>query len=132
MLGFIGGCFTLCVDQESRTRIRRKLLPLVCRFIVWSAYVVFIACTIERTHLIELWKLFLPFMYSVVKAPGCCIPGVLYQKSHALELAKYLESIQCNDKYPVDVAMDDFADKSNLERYLLSQTCSVTLVSIQV
>lgn len=119
VLGFVGGCFAVWVDLKRRTRITRKLLPLVCSFIVWSAYVVLIARSVGRTHLIELRKLFLPFMYSVVKAPGCCTPGVLYQKSHALELAKYLESIQCSDKYPMDIAMDDFADKRDLDRYLV-------------
>ena len=119
VIGFVGGCFAVWMDLKCRARIRRKLLPLVCSFIVWSAYFVLVACSVKRTHLIELRKLFLPFMYSVVKAPGCCIPGVLFQKSHALELANYLESIQCGVNYPVDVAMDDFADKRNLERYLV-------------
>lgn len=73
---------------------------------------------------ITVRKHFLPFTYSVVQAPACCNQGTPKQKSHALELAKYLESIQCSDKWSVDVAMDDFANKMNLENYLVASVVS--------
>ena len=57
---------------------------------------------------ITVRKHFLAFAYSVVQAPGCCNQGAPKQKLHALELDKYLESIQYSDKWSVDVAMDDF------------------------
>ena len=118
LIGVLGGCVGIWVDLKFKNRTRTNKLSLFCTFLVWSIYVVLFVYTVGRAHLIELRKLS-PFMYSVIKAPGCCTPGVLYQRSRALELAKFLKSVNCNDTYPMDVAIDDFAKKSNLERYLV-------------
>lgn len=58
-------------------------------------------------------------MYFVVKVFGCCILGVFYQKLYVFEFVKYLELIQCSDKYLLDIVMDDFVDKRDLDRYLV-------------
>lgn len=118
LIGLLGGCFGLWVSSKFRKRTRTKVTSLVCSFIVWTVYFVLLVYTVGRAHWIELRKLS-PLMYSVVKAPGCCTPGVLYQRTHARELASYLKSVDCSNTYPMDVAIDDFAKRSNLERYLV-------------
>lgn len=117
LIGIVGGSLAVWVQLKMRNRTRRKL-SLYCTFTVWGVYVVLVVYTVGRAHWIELRKLS-PLMYSVVKAPGCCTPGVLYLRSHAHNLANFLKSVQCSEKYPMDVAIDDFADKMNLERYLV-------------
>ena len=118
LIGALGGCLGVWLDLKFRNRTRNKKLSLYCTFIVWTVYFILAVYTVGRVHWIELRKLS-PLMYSVVKAPGCCTPGVLYQRSHARDLANFLKTVNCNDKYPMDVAIDDFAKKSNLERYLV-------------
>lgn len=117
LIGIVGGSLAVWVQLKMRNRTRRKL-SLYCTFTVWGVYVVLVVYTVGRAHWIEFRKLS-PLMYSVVKAPGCCTPGVLYLRSHARNLANFLKSVQCSEKYPMDVAIDDFADKMNLERYLV-------------
>ena len=117
LIGILGGTLAVWVQLKMRNTIRRKV-SLYCTFTVWGVYVVLVVYTVGRAHWIELRKLS-PVMYSVVKAPGCCTPGVLYPRLHAYSLANFLKSIQCSANYPMDVAIDDFANKMNLERYLV-------------
>lgn len=117
LIGILGGSLAVWVQLKMRTTTRRKV-SLCCTFTVWGVYVILVVYTVGRAHWIELRKLS-PVMYSVVKAPGCCTPGVLYPRSHARNLANFLKSVQCSEKYPMDVAIDDFANKMNLERYLV-------------
>ena len=117
LFGILGGTLAVWVQLKMQNTIRRKV-SLYCTFTVWGVYVVLVVYTVGRAHWIELRKLS-PVMYSVVKAPGCCTPGVLYPRFHAYSLANFLKSIQCSENYPMDVAIDDFANKMNLERYLV-------------
>ena len=117
LIGILGGTLAVWVQLKMRNTIRWKV-SLYCTFTVWGVYVVLVVYTVGRAHWIELRKLS-PVMYSVVKAPGCCTPGVLYPRFHAYSLANFLKSIQCSANYPMDVAIDDFANKMNLERYLV-------------
>jgi len=117
LIGIVGGSLAVWVQLKMRSPIQRKI-SLYCTFAVWGVYVVLVVYTVGRAHWIELRKLS-PVMYSVVKAPGCCTPGVLYPRSHARNLANFLKSVQCSESYPMDVAIDDFAKKMNLERYLV-------------
>ncbi|XP_078352459.1 GPI-N-acetylgalactosamine transferase PGAP4-like [Oculina patagonica] len=117
VIGILGGSLAVWIQLKMRNSTRRKQ-SLFCTFIVWAVFIVLLVYTVGRAHWIELRKLS-PLLYSVVKAPGCCTPGVLYQRSHARDLANFLKTVQCSKKYPLDVAIDDFADKMNLERYLV-------------
>ena len=117
LIGFLGGSLAVWVQLKMGSRTRMKQ-SLYVTFIVWAVYIILIVYTVGRAHWIELRKVS-PLMYSVVKAPGCCTPGVLYQRTHARDLANFLKLVQCSEKYPMDVAIDDFADKMNLEKYLV-------------
>ena len=116
--GVLGGCVGVWIDSKFRSKTKTRRPSLFCTLLFWTVYVVLVIYTVGRAHWIELRKLF-PFMYAVVNAPGCCTPGVLYKRSHARELANFLKGVNCNDSYPMDIAIDDFAKKSNLERYLV-------------
>ena len=118
LVGFLGGCFGAWIELKLENPLRFKKQFIICAFIVWSTYFFLVVYTVGRAHLIELRKLS-AVLYSVVKAHGCCTPGVLYQRSHALELAKFLKSVNCNEAYPMDVAIDDFAKNRSLERYVV-------------
>ena len=116
--GLLGGCFGVWVESKFRTKARTRRPSLFFTLLLWTVYFVLVIYNVGRAHWIELRKLS-PFMYAVVNGPGCCTPGVLYQRSHARELANFLRKVNCSDTYPMDVAIDDFAKKNNLERYLV-------------
>lgn len=117
LIGILGGYLAVWVQLKMGITRRRKQ-SLLLTFTVWAVYAILLTYTVGRAHWIELRKLS-PSLYSVVKAPGCCTPGVLYKRSHAQDLANFLRSVECSEHYPVDVAIDSFADKMNLERYLV-------------
>lgn len=115
LVGLFGGCLAVWIQLKIERR-RRHSISLT--FTLWAVYAMLLSYTVGRAHWIELRKLS-PFLFSVVQAARCCTPGVLYNRSHARDLANFLNSVQCTEKYPLDFAIDDFADKSNLERYLV-------------
>lgn len=117
LIGLLGGCLAVWIQLKiGITRRRRQSIFLT--FVVWAIYAILLGYTVGRAHWVELRKLS-PYLYSVVEAARCCTPGVLYKKSHARDLVNFLKSVQCSEKYPLDFAIDDFADQMNLERYLV-------------
>lgn len=58
-------------------------------------------------------------MYFVVKVFGCCILGVFYSRFYVYNFVNFLKLVQCSEKYFMDVVIDDFVNKMNLERYLV-------------
>ncbi len=91
---------------------------LYVRFSLSCVLSLYILRTVGRPHLLEVRKVSAHFT-SVIEAPGCCTPGVVYPRIHLQEVISYLQSVHCNKKdYPVDIALDDFAQTRGLHRWL--------------
>ena len=118
VLAGVSGALAAVTVQWRLQGIRRKSHVLIM-FATWSVYFTLLVYTVGRAHLIELRKL-VPLLHSVVKAPGCCTPAVLFQRQYAQKLAHFLRSVNCSKKYPIDLAMDDFAGHYQLRKYLVT------------
>ncbi|KAI8484078.1 hypothetical protein Bbelb_381960 [Branchiostoma belcheri] len=56
-------------------------------------------------------------LYTVTTGPFCCTPAVLYPGNMAAEIADFLKSGTCDERYPLDFALSDFAIDKGLPRY---------------
>lgn len=117
-------CITVLMSSFI-TFVHKKLqnlnhpLILGLLFIIWASYSVLVMYSVGRQHLIEIRKLS-PFLHTVASAPGCCTPAVLYSRHQARQLVRFLKNSTCSQKYPLDFALDDFSNKLNLRRYLVT------------
>ncbi|EDO44841.1 predicted protein [Nematostella vectensis] len=97
----------------------RNLQIQVFLFFALGIFFVAVAYGVGRAHWIELRKLVFPF-YTVSKAPNCCTPAVLYPKEHLKNLAGFLTTKTCSKTYPLDFAIDEYAEKLRLQKYLVT------------
>lgn len=83
-----------------------------------SLFVMYLFLSTGRPHWLALRKVSV-HLSSVVRAPGCCIPASLFPHHHLDELIEYLETLQCNHLFPIDLALDRFADTKELQKLLV-------------
>ena len=97
---------------------RTTALAPVLRLTASITFVLVVILTLGRPHWEELRKLH-PILTSVVPARGCCIPAMLYPRTHLAEVVEYLSSVVCTRAFPVDLALDLFVEKKKLDKYLV-------------
>ena len=89
----------------------------IIRFLLSALLVGYTLFCIGRPHWIAL-RQFSPHLTSVVSAPGCCIPAVLFPKTHLNDVIQSLKATKCTVSYHIDSALDDIAAKKGLQGYL--------------
>ncbi|EDV29243.1 Transmembrane protein 246 [Trichoplax sp. H2] len=85
-------------------------------FIIVLCYAILFLALLGRQHLIELRKLSRSF-YTLVPAPECCTPAIIYPLDKAILLADYLANNSL--ERPIDFIIDDFIKKNKLEKFLI-------------
>ena len=89
------------------------------KFYVFCILFVLANClAIGRVNILEICRLS-KFFYKIIPAHGCCTPAVLYQYEQIPAIIKYLNKSKCEEKYGLDLALDDFAINFSLPRYLV-------------
>lgn len=83
-----------------------------------GVYLVIVAIAIGRQHLLELKRTF-PSWYSMVSAPECCSPCILYPSKSAAHIVRYLEAVTCSHSMPLDIALDTYTHTRSLTAYLV-------------
>ena len=114
-IGLIGG--SLCVLVGFKWS-RKDDIPLLPHFVVGSIYFILVAFLIGRPYVIE-WRRISKYTYTVVQAPDCCSPAILYAADKARKMSAYLKTVRCSSKYPIDYAMDEFAKRYSYRKYLI-------------
>ena len=92
---------------------KQILLVLFLGFILTLIFIEIIG----RQNILELQRAF--HHYSFTKSPGCCTPAILYKPSTAREMVNFLEDVKCTDKYPFDIAQEDFRKNKSIDAYLI-------------
>lgn len=115
--GFIFSAI-ICAFQILIIRALPKKIELFTLFTLSSVFTLYILITLGRPHWLSLRK-FSPQLSSVVPAPGCCIPGMVYPQTHLPDLIDYLRRAKCSSSYPVDLALDRFAKSRDLDGLLV-------------
>lgn len=87
------------------------------RLFVSFSLVLYLILSLGRPHWEEIRKLS-PFLGNVVPARGCCTPAVLYPKTHLQSLIDYLDSFNCTERVPVDIAIDSWIAEKRLNKLL--------------
>ncbi len=116
-LGLIGGStFLSCAHLWGRHNRNHRTKPR--HFAVGFIYAVLIAVTVGRQYVTE-WRRVSKSTYTVVPAPDCCTPAILYSSQNAKELSEHLKMTTCSAAFPVDAAIEQFASKHGHEKYLV-------------
>lgn len=106
----------VCLSKRPNIPTKSELILVV---MLSFSLVLYTLWTLGRPHwLVLLGKLSIHFNF-IVPAPGCCTPAVLYPQEHLTSLIKYLNSIKCSFSFPIDTALDKFADMQDLKRLLV-------------
>ena len=87
------------------------------RLFLSLSLVLYLILSFGRPHWEEVRKLN-PFFINVVPARGCCTPAVLYPRPHLQSLIDYLELFNCNERIPVDIAIDRWIEERRLNKLL--------------
>ena len=82
-------------------------------------YFVFVLGIIGRPYYLELRSVS-PYTYSLDPGTSCCTPAMLYSPREIPGIVNYLRGCSCSRRYPLDFALDDYREKSNLKQYLMS------------
>ena len=107
----------IVIDAKTYRIISVKRHVLYFRFIFTTVCVIFVLLSLGRAHWEELRKIS-PLMISVVEAKGCCIPAVLYPRTHFEELIQFLNSRRSTKLLPHDLAIDQFIEERGLRKLL--------------
>jgi hypothetical protein len=89
-----------------------------CWFVVGAAYAVLLCVGVGRPYIFAWRRSFLS-MHRLSAAPGCCTQAVLYPAGVVSKLATHLRHVHANVDFSVDLAIDGFAHKHHLMRYLI-------------
>ena len=115
--GATGGAFFVFIGRSCKRR-ETKCGHLVINYLVGSVYFILLAFMVGRPYILE-WKRLSKFTHTVVPAPECCSPAILYTSQKAKELSHYLKNVTCQSSFPVDFAMDKFTKTRNYKKYLI-------------
>eukprot|EP00058_Branchiostoma_floridae_P007107 XP_002592595.1 hypothetical protein BRAFLDRAFT_68918 [Branchiostoma floridae] len=110
--GFLGGTAFLLVLQKRGHKTQRRLFIFALGFV----YVVLLCWAIGRQYFLQLRRLS-PQLYTVTTGPFCCTPAVVYPVKMAADIAAFLKTGTCEERYPLDFALSDFAIDKGLTRY---------------
>lgn len=102
----------VCMSNVS-TRYKRRSENWRTSFL-GGIYLVLVALTIGRQHLLEVKRIW-PYWYSLVSAPECCSPCILYQNKSAIQIVQHLKTVKCDHHLPLDIALHRFTQaRSNI------------------
>ncbi len=113
----LGGSVFLFIYLKTRQRVSSRTEQALV-FTVGAIYFTVSAVLVGRQYLVE-WRRVSRYTYTVIPAPGCCSPAILYTSDMAKQMAHYFDTIKCNAKFPIDFAMDTFALERKYKRYLV-------------
>lgn len=90
--------------------------------VMWLCFVVYIALVviaIGRPHLLELRRLFSPYLYSYMSAPECCTPAMLFPRRGAQHVIDHLNSHPCYPRNAKDTVLDRFIKTEHRYAYII-------------
>ena len=97
--------------------IEIKWTLVAVRYLLSMLFVLYAMLSLGRPHWEELKKVS-PTLAHVVEAKGCCTPAILYPEEHLSQLVNYLSSVHCSNAFPLDIAIDKFAEENHLHKFL--------------
>ena len=116
-LGLIGGSLFVGFGCFCRPKEKRYVMVRV-PFLLGFIYLVLVALSVGRQHLIN-WRRISKGTYTVLPAPNCCSPAILYKADKAKELSDYLKTLKCSATFPIDYAIDQFARDGGYSKFLI-------------
>ena len=121
-ISLIGGfiflsAFHLQLAKCKNTRVHKHRPDEYFVFAIGFVYFGALINVIGRQY--WLWFMSCISHYHTVIAPDCCSPAILYEANMAQDIITYLASINCHSKFPIDLAMAEFAFENDQYGYLI-------------
>ena len=122
--GLILVAVVYCIEVLLSLATRAGCCENALRYFLSAVFVLYTLLCIGRPHWMAIRQLS-PHFSSVVVAPDCCTPAVLFPRTHLSDLIRRLKAKSCSASYHLDTALDDIA----VEKGLLSYLATPNLVS---
>ena len=90
--------------------------------VVWLCfflYFLLVGLGIGRVHLVELRRFFSPQLYTMVRAPECCTPAMLFPLEGAKQVTAMLNRTYTTKSLGKDIALWQWRKRHNLPAYLV-------------
>ncbi|XP_002736575.1 GPI-N-acetylgalactosamine transferase PGAP4-like [Saccoglossus kowalevskii] len=110
----LAAIYIYLINQHVNTSYLARLLV----FLLSVFYVMLLPVLIGQHYVLELRRISVQ-LYNMYHAPGCCIPGTLYNTKNVGKIVSYLQSVEGTREYPVDIAISDYIRKSDMIHYLI-------------
>ncbi len=106
------------IIQFMIVKISLTALDSCVRLLFSFLLVLYVLLALGRPHWLALRNVS-PHFSSVVPSPGCCIPAVIYPQAHLSSLVSYLKDTKASRAFPLDLALDKFAEEKSLDGLLV-------------
>jgi hypothetical protein len=82
-------------------------------------YSLVVALCVDRPGLMEMRRWCAPLFYTLLPAPSCCTPAMLFPSSSARAIAAHMQTIACRPGFGKDSILDDFLCSFHMQAYLV-------------
>ena len=111
------GSFITLLYIISISHKNRKGTVLI--WFILSLYVILVCLAVGRSNLLELRRIYPPYLYEYTPAPSCCTPAILFTNIGAHAISKNLSSITCRNQYGKDMAIADYMYETRSKAVLI-------------
>lgn len=94
-------------------------IPLFAIFPVIFAYFLLFTWVLGKPY-INLPRSLSKSFYTVGPGTSCCLPAVLFPQSQIPSILAYLQRTKLDKDNPLDFALDDYREESNLRQFLIN------------
>lgn len=114
-LAVLGGCFWLFAYKMLNFSTRGFELVV---FVIGMLYTVVLVYTVGRQYFLDFLRISKD-IHRVIPAPECCTPSILFPVDKVEEVVSYLRTQSCTEKYPIDLALENFVKSKHYHRWLV-------------
>lgn len=113
-IGAFCGTILSLIYSQFWTRTRK-----LYTWLMFALYAMILVMAVGRTNVQELRRYFAPYLYSIVPAPDCCTPAMLYPREQISNLIQYMDSMECTLGFAKDSVLTQYRTEKQLSAYLV-------------
>lgn len=92
----------------------------IVAFVFAFTYFMTIIWMIGRPYYIQMRTFSSPHLYALEPGTSCCTQAVLYRPEEIPGIVDYLKKTTCSPSLPLDFALDEYRETTELKQYLVS------------
>jgi hypothetical protein len=91
----------------------------VLSWMSFSIYVMMLVMAVGRTNIQDLRRYFAPSLYSLVPAPDCCTPAMLYPREQISHIVQYMDNMECTLGFAKDSVLTQYRTEKAIQAFLV-------------